>query len=52
MYSLTSNVTAMLEVSQLTTSYLYKAYFDNEITTDEADFDDLRVQFALKAAIK
>jgi hypothetical protein len=52
MYSLTSTVTAMLEVSQLTTSYLYKAYFDNEITTDEADFDNLRVQFALKAAIK
>lgn len=52
MYSLTSNVTAMLEVSQLTTSYLYKAYFNNKITTDEKDYDDLRVQFALKAAIK
>jgi len=52
MYSLTSTVTAMLEVSQITTSYMYKAYLDSQVMTDTKDYDDLRIQFALKAAIK
>jgi hypothetical protein len=52
MYDLTSNVTAMIEVSQLTTTYLYKAYAGTELMSDSKDFDDTRVQFSLKAAIK
>lgn len=52
MYSLTSTVTAMVEVSQLTTTYLYKVYIDDELMSDEHDFDDTRVQISLKAAIK
>jgi hypothetical protein len=52
MYSITSTVTGMLEVSQLTTTYSYVTDENNKIKRDAADFDDLRVQFALKAAIK
>jgi hypothetical protein len=52
MYNLTSTVTAMVEVSQLTTTYLYKTYISDEIRSSEKDFDDTRVQFSLKAAIK
>ena len=52
MYDLTSTVTAMLELSRLETTYLYKAYVDDELWSDEKDFDDVRVQFSLKAAIK
>ncbi len=51
-YSITSNVQAMLEVSRMTTSYLYRVYDDGTLMTDAKEFDDLRVQFALKAAIK
>jgi hypothetical protein len=52
MYDLTSTVTAMFEVSQLETRYLYKVYVADELKSDEKDFDDVRVQFAIKAAIK
>jgi hypothetical protein len=52
MYDLTSTVTLMLEVSQLTTTYLYKEFVDDALETSSKDFDDTRVQFALKAAIK
>ena len=52
MYDLTSNVTAMVEVSRLTTTYLYKVYAGTELKSDSKDFDDTRIQFSLKAAIK
>ena len=52
MYDLTSTVTAMVEVSRLTTTYLYKAYAGTELKSDSKDFDDTRVQISLKAAIK
>ena len=42
----------MLEVSRMTTGCLYRVYDDGSRMTDTKDFDDLRVQFALKAAIK
>lgn len=51
-YSVTSNVTAMLEVSQLSTDYIYKVYVNDAPRKSSATFDDLRVQFAIKAAIK
>ena len=51
-YNLTSTVQTMLEVSWLETDYLYKVYDGDELLTDSHSFDDLRVQFALKAAIK
>lgn len=51
-YDVTSTVTAMLEVSQLTTTYVYKTYIEDALSADTKDFDNLRVQFALKAAIK
>jgi hypothetical protein len=52
MVGMTSTVTAMFEISGLTTTYLYKAYLDGDLRTDKKDFDDVRLQFALKAAIK
>ena len=52
MYDFTSTVTAMVEVSGLTTTYLYKAYAGTELKSDSKDFDDTRIQFSLKAAIK
>jgi hypothetical protein len=51
-YNLTSNVQAMLEVSRMTTAYLYKVYDDGTLLEDSKEFDSWRVQFALKAAIK
>ena len=56
MYDLTSTVTAMVELSQLETTYEYR-WFEGPDTgrtlrTDEKAFDDFRIQFALKAAIK
>lgn len=51
-YNLTSTVQTMLEVSWLQTDYLYKVYDGDVLMTDSHSFDDLRVQFALKAAIK
>ena len=52
MYGVTSTVTVMVEVSQLATTYMYKAYQDDELMASSKDFDDMRVQFSLKAAIK
>jgi opacity protein-like surface antigen len=49
MYGITSNVTAMLEVSYLKTEYLTKQH--ETVLADDEDFDSLRIQFALKAAI-
>jgi len=52
MYSITSTVTAMVELSRLATTYQYKAYIADELVSDEADYDDMRLQLSLKAAIK
>ena len=52
MYGVTSTVTAMVEVSQLATTYMYKAYQDDELLASSKEFDDIRVQLSLKAAIK
>ena len=52
MYDLTSTVTAMFELSQLKTTYEYRWMAGNELGADDKDYDELRVQFALKAAIK
>jgi hypothetical protein len=51
MYGVTSTVTAMLEVSYLKTEWLTKDYKTVQDEKDE-DFDSLRIQFALKGAIK
>jgi len=51
-YNLTSTVSTMLEISQLTTTYLYKEYVADELTSSEKDYDDTRVQLSVKAAIK
>jgi hypothetical protein len=51
-YDVTSTVTAMLEVSQLKTDYLYKIYAGDALRKSSNSYDDLRIQFALKAAIK
>ncbi|MFA4946923.1 MAG: hypothetical protein WC674_00220 [Candidatus Krumholzibacteriia bacterium] len=53
MYDLTSTVTAMVELSRLKTTYAYRwiAGGDELRSTDTA-FDDTRIQFALKAAIR
>jgi hypothetical protein len=42
----------MVEVSGLTTTYLYKAYAGTELKSDTKEFNDTRIQFSLKAAIK
>jgi hypothetical protein len=53
MYDLTSTVTAMVELSQLKTTYAYR-WIDgaDNLRSAERALDDFRVQFALKAAIK
>lgn len=50
MYGVTKTVTAMLEVSYLKTEYLTKMH--ETILDDAEEFDSLRIQFALKGAIK
>jgi hypothetical protein len=53
MYSITSTVTAMLEVSYLKTEYLTKDYETVAVPAcGEEEFDSVRIQFALKGAIK
>ncbi len=52
MYDLTSTVTAMVELSQLKTTYEYRWMEGGDLGTDDRAFDDMRIQFALKAAIK
>jgi hypothetical protein len=52
MYALTGNVTAMLELSQLKTRYFSKDLIDTEYYYGNSDYDAMRVQFALKAALK
>ena len=51
MYSVTKNVTAMIEGSYLKTTYLQKTVTGGEIDSNELDYDSIRVQVALKAAI-
>jgi hypothetical protein len=53
MYDLTSTVTAMVEVSQLETTYAYRWIVGgDELHSTNKAFDEMRIQFALKAAIK
>jgi hypothetical protein len=53
MYDLTNTVTAMVELSQLETTYAYRWIAGgDELRTDEKAFDEMRIQFALKAAIR
>jgi hypothetical protein len=49
MYTVTSTVTAMLEVSYLKTTYISMSGAD---VLGEHEYDAMRVQFAMKAAIK
>jgi len=51
MYSVTKNVTAMIEGSYLKTTYLRKTVTGGVIDSTELDYDSIRVQVALKAAI-
>jgi hypothetical protein len=51
MYGITNNVTAMIEASFLKTTYLYRSMSGGLVDETERDFDGIRVQFALKAAI-
>ena len=53
MYDLTSTVTAMVELSQLETTYAYRWIGGgSRLESIDQAFDDTRIQFALKAAIK
>ena len=51
MYSMTKNVTAMIEGSYLKTTYLTKTMSGGVADSNDLDYDSIRVQFALKAAI-
>lgn len=51
MYSVTKNVTAMIEGSYLKTTYLRKTVTGGVTDSTELDYDSIRVQVALKAAI-
>ena len=51
MYSFTRNVTAMIEGSYLKTTYLHKTMSGESVDMTERDYDSIRVQLALKAAI-
>jgi len=52
MYGITGNVTGMLELSYLKTEYLTKTDIGDRIESTPNNYDCLRIQFALKAAIK
>lgn len=51
-YNITSATQAMLEISRLSTSYLYRIYAEGKMMSDSKSFDDLRVQFAMKVSFK
>lgn len=51
MYRVTNNVTAMIEGSYLKTTYLTKTMSGGVTDSNDLDFDSIRVQCALKAAI-
>ena len=51
MYSVTKNVTAMIEGSYLKTTYLTKTMSGGISDSNDLDFDSIRIQAALKAAI-
>ena len=51
MYSVTKNVTAMIEGSYLKTTYLRKTVTGGVTDSTDLDYDSIRVQVALKAAI-
>lgn len=52
MYDITSNVTGMVEVSYLKTAYTTKTKTGTTTSMSTEEYDDVRIQFALKAAIK
>ncbi len=52
MYGFVKNVTAMLEISHFTTNYITRRWDGAVLTTTDKDYDSIRVQFALMAAIK
>jgi hypothetical protein len=52
MYDLTSTVTTMVELSWLKTEYEYRWMEGGDLGADNIDYDEMRIQFALKAAIK
>lgn len=52
MYDLTSTVTTMVELSWLETTYDYRWMAGGDLHMDDKSYDELRFQFALKAAIK
>lgn len=49
---LSEHVTAIFEVAYMKTEYLTRMNDGTDITDESEDFDDVRVQFALKCAIK
>ncbi len=52
MYDFTGNLTGMLEFSYLTTEYAAKTRTAAGTATATEEFDDLRIQLAIKASIK
>jgi len=50
--NVTSTVTAMIEVSGLKTEYILKHFVGGEIVGTDINRNEVRVQFAIKAAIK
>ena len=48
-YDITGNVQAMLEVAWCKTEYFTRAFGEDDIA---ADYDAMRLQFAIKAGIK
>lgn len=51
-FDVNKNVTAIFEVSKLNTEYLDRTNDGVDVTDLKSDFDDVRIQFALKCAIK
>ncbi len=52
MYDMTSTVTLMAELAWLKTAYEYRWMAAGDLHADDKEYDEMRVQFALKAAIK
>jgi len=52
MYDFTGNLTGMLEFSYMTTEYATKTRTAAGTSTDTEEFDDLRIQLAIKASIR
>lgn len=52
MYDMTSTVTLMAELAWLKTTYQYRWMEPDGLGSEHKDYDEMRFQFALKAAIK